>query len=143
VNRALRQAWLLAGVLAVVIGLLGMHVLTAGHASHGTVPAGAAPHGAMPNKATAMPHAVTSHAAAVSPTAAPGEALAGCGAQCPGAQASGAPCIPTAPGSPVTIAPPQAMPTAVPPLPAAGNAGSAYAYRPPAPTPCDLSISRT
>ena len=32
----LRRAWLLAGVLAVIAGLLGMHVLTAGHASHGS-----------------------------------------------------------------------------------------------------------
>ena len=33
----LRRAWLLAATLAVIAGLLGMHVLTSGHSSHGPV----------------------------------------------------------------------------------------------------------
>ena len=132
----LHRAWLFAAALTVIAGLLGMHVMTSGHASHGA-PAG---HTVVANSAGA---AHTGHAPGASATDMHELASAACGDSCPGAQESGAPCIPTAPSGPVTVAPPQATQAALPLLPAAGHAGSSYDYLPPSPTPCDLSISRT
>ena len=122
-----RRAWLFAAALAVITGLLGMHVLTSGHASHGTVPH--------------VSHA--GHALPAADTDKPQLASAACGDSCPGAQESGAPCIPSAPSGPVTLSPPQATLAVLPLLPAASRPGAAYDYLPPSPTPCDLSISRT
>jgi len=122
-----RRAWLFAAALAVIAGLLGMHVLTSGHASHGPVPH--------------VSHA--GHALPAAGTDEPQLASAACGDSCPGAQESGAPCIPSAPSGPVTLSPPQATLAVLPLLPAASRPGAAYDYLPPSPTPCDLSISRT
>jgi len=132
----LHRAWLFAAALTVIAGLLGMHVMTSGHASHGA-PAG---HTVVAHSAGAA-HA--GHTPGASATDRQGLAPSVCGDSCPGAQESGAPCIPTAPSGPVTVAPPQATQAALPLLPAAGHAGAAYAYLPPSPTPCELSISRT
>jgi len=129
----LRKAWLLAAILAVIAGLLGMHVLTSGHASHRA----AAGHTAVAHSAG---HA--GHMADASTTDMQGLTSAICGDSCPGAQESGAPCVPSAPSGPVTVAPPEAA-QAVPLPGAAVNAGSGYSYVPPSPTPCELSISRT
>ena len=127
---AVGRACLLAGVLTLIAGLLGMHVMTSGHASHGA-PAGQAavahPAGSHSHGATDMPDLLT----------------AACGDSCPGAQEAGAPCIPTAPSGPTAMSPPQAGAVVVPLLPPAGTAGSGYGYVPSGPTPCELSISRT
>jgi hypothetical protein len=150
----LRAAWLLAATLAVIAGLLGMHVLTAGHASHGPVAQGMDTHGAAapaaPTGAAAVVHSAVGdhpghagHAAAPASTDPPALAPGTCGSSCPGAQESGAPCVPSVPGGPVTVLPPQATLAVLPLLPAAGNPGSSYGYLPPSPSPCDLSISRT
>ena len=150
----LRAAWLLAATLAVIAGLLGMHVLTAGHASHGPVAQGMASHSvaapAAPTGAAAVVHSAVGdhpghagHAAAPASTDPPALAPGTCGNSCPGAQESGAPCVPSVPGGSVTVLPPQATLAVLPLLPAAGNPGSSYGYLPPSPSPCDLSISRT
>lgn len=150
----LRAAWLLAATLAVIAGLLGMHVLTAGHASHGPVAQGMDTHGAAapaaPTGAAAVVHSAVGdhpghagHAAGPASTDPPALAPGTCGNSCPGAQESGAPCVPSVPGGPVTVLPPQATLAVLPLLPAAGNPGSSYGYLPPSPSPCDLSISRT
>ena len=162
----LRAAWLLAATLAVIAGLLGMHVLTAGHASHGPVAQGMDTHSAAshsmashsmashsadspaaPAGAAAVVHSAVGdhpgHAAAPASTDPPALAPGTCGNSCPGAQESGAPCVPSVPGGSVTVLPPQATLAVLPLLPAAGNPGSSYGYLPPSPSPCDLSISRT
>lgn len=150
----LRAAWLLGATLAVIAGLLGMHVLTAGHASHGPVAQGMASHSAdspaAPAGAAAVVHSAVGdhpghagHAAAPASTDPPALAPGTCGNSCPGAQESGAPCVPSVPGGSVTVLPPQATLAVLPLLPAAGNPGSSYGYLPPSPSPCDLSISRT
>ncbi|KRE66378.1 hypothetical protein [Arthrobacter sp. Soil761] len=147
----LRAVWLLAATLAVIAGLLGMHVLTAGHASHGPVAQGMDTHSAAapaaPTGAAAVVHSAVGdhpgHAAAPASTDPPALAPGTCGNSCPGAQESGAPCVPSVPGGPVTVLPPQATLAVLPLLPAAGNPGSSYGYLPPSPSPCDLSISRT
>ncbi|NUT71331.1 hypothetical protein [Pseudarthrobacter sp. C4D7] len=136
-----RLAWLFAAALAVIAGLLGMHVLTAGHASHGGAPHGPA-QAAMSQ--SAIPHAAAGHGGhALHASALDTPASAACGGSCPGAQESGAPCIPSAPSGPVSVTPPQATLAVLPLLPAASGAGSGYGYLPPSPTPCELSISRT
>lgn len=131
---AVGRAWLLAGVLALIAGLLGMHVMTSGHASHGA-PAGQA---AVAHSAGSA-QAGHSHGA----TDMPELSTAACGDSCPGAQEAGVPCIPTAPSGPAAMSPPQAGAVVVPLLPPGGTAGSGYGYVPPGPTPCELSISRT
>ena len=148
------RALLLAGVLALIAGLLGMHVMSAGHASHGVasqgdsshggVGQGAMPHGAPAGQA-AVAHSTGSAHAGHGPAATdvPDLVTAACGDSCPDAQESGAPCIPTAPSGPAAIPPPPAGCPAVPLLPPGGTAGSGYGYLPPGPTPCELSISRT
>lgn len=124
----LRAAWLLAGTLALIAGLLGMHVLTSSHASHAAASAGHA--------AASAGHVPASPGHLAGDTAA-------CGDTCPGVHESGAPCIPSAPNGPVTLYPPQAAPAPVPAQPGRGSPAAAYSYSPPGPTPCELSISRT
>ncbi|GGH90786.1 hypothetical protein ACFFGR_19945 [Arthrobacter liuii] len=146
----LRMAWLLAGTLAVIAGLLGMHVMASSHASHGAVQHGSVSFGA-PAGHTAVAHSAAGdhagghagHLPAASAMDAPALAPAGCGDTCPGAKESGAPCIPSAPSGPVTVVPPQATLETLPELRAGGSPADAYDYLPPSPTPCDLSISRT
>ncbi|HEY1154677.1 MAG TPA: hypothetical protein VGE95_00045 [Arthrobacter sp.] len=145
----LRRAWLLAAPLAVIAGLLGRHVLTSGHGSHGS--ASPAVHSA--GHAAVAPFTAGGHAGhhAAATLAVPDHAMpdpavpaaAACGDSCPGAQESGAPCVPSAPSGPVAITPPQAALPVHAQLTADGRAGPAYDYLPPSPTPCDLSISRT
>ena len=132
------RAWLLAGILAVIAGLLGMHVLTAGHASHGPgAPSG--PGAVAPADHVAVGHSARGdHADGVAMAAA-----ATCGSPCPLAQEPGAQCIPSAPSAPQTGHPPQATLAGLPPLHTVTRPGSAYGYLPPSPTPCELSISRT
>ena len=130
----LRRAWLFAAALAVIAGLLGMHVLTSGHASHGSMAQGAVPHSTAPQPA---------HAPAAAAVDTPDLAWAAYGGSCPGVKESGAPCVPSAPSGPLTISPPQATLAVLPLQPAYGNPGPGYGYLPPGPTPCELSISRT
>lgn len=159
----LHRAWLLAAALAVIAGLLGMHVLTSGHGSHGSGLQGMVSHSSASPDGTAHPshsagyypgHTAVAHSAAagghagqhpdVSTPDAPALASAACGDSCPGARESGAPCVPSAPSGPVALSPPQASLAAIPAPPACGGtAGAGYDYLPPSPTPCDLSISRT
>ena len=127
----LRRAALLAGVLAVIAGIFGMHVMTASHASH----AGAG-----------HTHASTAHASGLGHPAAGAVVVlsAGgvCAETCPGAEEAGASCVPSAAaGSFSVVAPPA-------PVMHQGPAGAAvtaagYSYIPSGPTPCELSISRT
>lgn len=155
----LRRIWLLAATLAVIAGLLGMHVLTPGHGSHGPGPQ-AGPHGAGSHGVAAHsgPHAdapaghagversaveLSAGGSGADEPAAKAMASAGCGSACPLAQESGAQCVPSAPSGPQQVHPPQAAPVVLPPLPTSGSPGPAYVYLPPSPTPCDLSISRT
>lgn len=152
------RAWLLAGILAVIAGLLGMHVLTAGHASHGSgshgldshspvthsplSPSGGAPSG--PGAVAPAGHVAVGHSARGDH--ADGVAMAAaatCGSPCPLAREPGAQCIPSAPSAPQTGHPPQATLAGLPPLRTVTGPGSAYGYLPPSPTPCELSISRT
>ena len=132
----LRRAALLAGVLAVIAGIFGMHVMTASHASH----AGAG------HTHASTAHSSTAHASGLGHPAAGAVVVlsAGgvCAETCPGAEEAGASCVPSAAaGSFSVVAPPA-------PVMHQGPAGAAvtaagYSYLPSGPTPCELSISRT
>lgn len=157
----LRAAWLLAGTLALIAGILGMHVLTSSHASHAAASSGhavasadhtvpSADHGAasLGHLAghTAVAHSAAGHAGhgqAVPASDTPDAAPAACGDTCPGVHESGAPCIPSAPNGTVILYPPQEATAEIPAEPGRGSPAAAYSYSPPSPTPCELSISRT
>lgn len=154
----------LIGVLAVIAGILGMHVMTGSHVSH----SGAAHRGA---SHAVVSHEVVSHtasglgaaaqAAAGHPMAAddgegqpggpahPGgdaavvlSASALCGEACPGVEEAGAECVPPAnAGSFPVISPPAAAIQQE--ARGAAAAAATYSYVPSGPTPCELSISRT
>ena len=137
----LRRAALLAGVLAVIAGIFGMHVMTASHASH----AGAGhTHASTAHSSTT--HSSTAHSSGLGHPAAGAVVVlsAGgvCAETCPGAEEAGASCVPSAAaGSFSVVAPPA-------PVMQQGPAGAAvtaagYSYLPSGPTPCELSISRT
>lgn len=136
----LAQGVLLAGVLAVIAGLFGMHVMTGGHASHAvSAHGGATGHLAAADDGGRQPGG-TAHPGGDAVVVLSAGAL--CGEACPGAEEAGAQCIPSASAGALTML--------APPAPAAGLAPPgfdvappAYSYVPTGPTPCELSISRT
>lgn len=144
----LRRAAVLAGLLAIVAGILGMHIMTGTHAMQ----AAATGHdtGALHAMQAASEHpghladitAVSGSSAAQSLTHAPGPSCADTsGCTMMSSMVGG--CIPF-PGNTTLAAPP---PGATP-LPSSGrtNTGiptSGYAFLPQSPSPGQLSISRT
>lgn len=113
----LRRAALLAGILAVVAGFLGMHVLA-------------------PAPAAAQSHSVHgSHDAGSGLTAAGG---------CAEKSAAHVDCTPSMAGTSLSAPPRGSAPLAIQSWTAAPEGrASDYAYVPASPTPSDLSISRT
>lgn len=165
---AFRRAGLLAALLALVAGILGMHVMTADHSAHGpgsaghavaaasgggplggtpAAPAGPAAHPAGHDAVGHLPHGTSGdrHLGPDSHAGAPA-LLAGaesCGGSCPGADEQGTACTPSAQAGSLTVLPPRTG-LAIHPDPAGGvQAGTATARIPSTPTPCELSISRT
>jgi hypothetical protein len=130
---------LLAGILAVIAGILGMHVMTGNHAAHSHQSLGtpSAPAAAAPDHAghhDVVPPATDDDAAA----------QCSCSGSCSGMQAMGAPCTPSAKTASFTAPPPGDAGLAV--YDRAGfnpAAPAAYSYLPGIPSPGDLSISRT
>lgn len=125
----LRRAWLLAGVLAVIAGLFGMHVMTAGHTAHA---AATGPTAAMAEQAAAGHTAVVHSVFADS-----------CGPACPSVHEGTASCTPSGNSGSLTVLPPEGPGALQPVLDAGHLQTSGYSYLPPSPTPCELSISRT
>ncbi|MBT2248023.1 hypothetical protein JHV56_04830 [Arthrobacter sp. BHU FT2] len=155
-----RQAGLIAVLLALVAGILGMHVMTANHSAHGT---GSAAHAgvaavegpAAPGKHSARRagHAAVGHPPhgpsgdklleADSHTGAPPLLTESCGGSCPGADEQGSSCTPSAKAGSLTVVPPRTG-LAIHPAHAAGTGtGTATSRVASTPTPCELSISRT
>ncbi|MGP4030505.1 hypothetical protein [Pseudarthrobacter sp. 1C304] len=134
----LRHAFLLAGVLAVILGFLGMHVLASPHVTHAPAAAGGeGSHAAEHGTTSSTGHA--GHGA--SPAGLhPAPAADGCTEQ-PGAHVD---CTPSPAGAALSAPQPGAtLVTAWPP--AAEHTGllPRSTYSPGTPTPGDLSISRT
>jgi hypothetical protein len=144
----LGRAGLIAGMLAVIAGILGMHVMTGSHSMH----AAAGPETGLLHAAasTAPGHAGHSHlgAATAMPAATATESTtdtASCPdpGHCPSAASMGGVCVP-APGTSSLAAPlPGSTPFSV-----QSSAGLAvtvvgYTYLPNGPSPGELCISRT
>ncbi|WP_258803215.1 DUF6153 family protein [Pseudarthrobacter sp. NS4] len=133
----LGRTGLLAVVLAIAAGILGMHVLTGDHSAHGAgshVPG----HAAVGHPPGDHAHPATHHAAEESFTAS-----GSCGSGCPGVHDAGVSCIPSAKAGALAVFPPQATAAAQLALEAGTRPPAAYSYIPTSPTPCELSISRT
>jgi hypothetical protein len=125
---------LLAGLFAIIAGIVGMHVMAGGHSMHATP--------AMSQSAVAGPAAVVSHPAVHHADSPPAPSCT-CPGICTGMSALHAACVP-APGHNTLTAP---LP-GVPPYATAGATGagvlvSDYSHRPGSPSPVDLCISRT
>ena len=144
----LRDALLLAGLVAVVLGLLGMHVLAGSHGMHAQ---------AAPSGSTAMSTWLHSdgqmHSAHAEPSVAPASATTGgtevppscvCGDGCAEKPTVHAGCTPSPAGA--SLSAPQPGSTFFDGgswTASRADRPSGYAYLPGTPTPRDLSISRT
>lgn len=140
---AFRRAALLAGIIAVVTGFLGMHIVAGSHGQHSQAPVSgsAAPaaggHTAVPSSAAAN-HAQSHHDAV--PADPPScDCQGGC-AERTGAHVG---CTPSPSGASFHAPQPGILPAPVSWARATADRQPAYPYLPGTPTPSDLSISRT
>lgn len=154
---ALTRAALMSAILAVVAGLLGMHVLAGAHASHASIwPSGsgtdaastASDHTAFDHPASG--HAASGHAesghpgpAALHQTPEPTSSCV-CGGDCGDQHVAHATCTPAPSGASLSAPPPGTTVLANQPrtTPATDQA-QPYSHLPATPTPSELSISRT
>ena len=138
---------LAAGVLAIIAGIFGMHVMTGSHAAHGNHAAAVQVGGGHANAVdadanhAAMGHPVVGHAVAVHTEAA---GFTSCAGSCHRVQESGTSCVPSAKASALAVFPPHEN-SLVFPAAQGGRTGRGvnHVHIPPSPTPCELSISRT
>lgn len=151
-----QRAGLAAAVLAIVAGILGMHVLTAGHsghAGHGGHAVAGEPVAQATSGSAHSGHAHAGHAAGhaavvLSTAEMPGmTGMSGggdtCAPSCPDAREAGPSCTPLAAAGSLAALPPAALPGARPETAAVSRGDAGYAYIVPSPSPCELSISRT
>jgi hypothetical protein len=161
----LRRASLLATLLAIVAGLLGMHVLAGSHGVHDMAVAAASADGSVADQRTTATaghasdaghggHGSHQAAAMVGPAKAvpapAAENTAGqppscsCQGNCSEMAAAHGSCVPAPGGASLAAPQPGTVAFAVPDLSAARlQAVAAYAYVPGSPSPGELSISRT
>nr|WP_283810508.1 DUF6153 family protein [Arthrobacter sp. C9C5] len=132
---------MLAGILAVLAGLLGMHVLAGTHGAHASA--------AYTQTAPASDHAASGHAASDHTGPAthhetPTPASCVCGGGCGEQHAAHTSCTPAPSGASLSAPLPGTTLLAVQPRSAAEvDQLPAYSYLPTTPTPNELSISRT
>ncbi|HJW01130.1 MAG TPA: hypothetical protein VJ617_18740 [Arthrobacter sp.] len=142
------HATLLAGILAIVAGILGMHTLTGTHAGH-TLGAAAPPSSAAAAVSTALAgghsHGSSAHTASGAAVSGATEGpAASCTGSFAGADLPGAACTPLAKaGSLAAPAPGSAGHLADAAISSGAAALGLYTYLPDGPSPGDLSISRT
>ncbi|WP_311380625.1 hypothetical protein [Arthrobacter sp. ISL-69] len=145
----LLRAGFLTAALAIMAGILGMHIMTGAHhmaAAHTipvagtghaaaqvhTSPAGHSGHGTEPVSAGTVPAVTATGLSPCSPAGA-----------CPEMSATGAACV-LSPGNTALSAPlPGTAPYALPDFGGAAAAGTNYSYSPDSPSPGELCISRT
>ncbi|MEY9776331.1 hypothetical protein [Arthrobacter sp. MW3 TE3886] len=166
---ALRRGFLLVGLLAIVAGFLGMHIMTGMHGAHATTAVTSSAEAAGPSSrpetnlashpAAHAPHAGTtahdSMAPAASATAGPepsGNTKAAapsascvCQSSCTDPASMHSACVPSAAVTSLAAPPPGMAPDSLhnPDTPGDAAAVRAYSYLPASPSPGDLSISRT
>lgn len=125
---------LLAGLFAIIAGIIGMHVMAGGHSMHATPAASPA---AVVSQASAVSHPAVHHADS------PPAPSCTCPGNCTGMSALHAVCVP-APGHNTLTAPLPGVPSyATAGASGAGVLVSGYSHRPGSPSPGDLCISRT
>lgn len=150
VGAVLRRGSVLAAVMAVVAGILGMHMLTGDHSVH-SLPAMAATvassgQAELPAEGHAGHHIFGAAAIQEASTAGSmdGACAEQCSGACPGMDAVGVPCVPSlGSGSLAAPLPATAVFDAASPAWRAGALRDVYPYRRPGPSPGELSISRT
>ncbi|PVZ60861.1 hypothetical protein [Arthrobacter sp. H-02-3] len=159
---ALRRGLLLLGVLAIVAGFLGMHIMTGMHSAHAMIavtsathetttsltshPAAHAPqagtttHDSMaPAPMTTASSELAGHSAAAAPSAS-----CVCQSSCTDPASMHSACVPSAAVTSLAAPPPGMAPASIhTPDPRGNDAVRTYSYLPASPSPGDLSISRT
>ena len=165
---ALRRGFLLVGVLAIVAGFLGMHIMTGMHGAHAMTavtssaeaagsssrpetglashPAAHAPHvGTMGHDSTATAATATSRPEQAGNTkAAEPSASCMCQSSCTDPASMHSACVPSAAVTSLAAPPPGMAPASMHNPESHGDAAvRAYFYLPASPSPGDLSISRT
>ncbi|XAS66959.1 hypothetical protein V3C33_16025 [Micrococcaceae bacterium Sec5.7] len=143
---------LLAGILAVIAGIFGMHIMTGNHAMHNPS-AVAATAGAAAHAGAAAPDVHTGHQAAGTTTADPSPVVATgvasgescpCSGNCTSMHAMTAPCTPSASSGSLAAPLPGTTVLAFTFNPSvASTVAGLYSYLPGSPSPGELSISRT
>jgi hypothetical protein len=147
----LRRMPLLAALLAIIAGHLGMHVLAGSHGVHGTAVAASVSNGAPGNAQRTT--AATGHTGHRSHEAAPAQTAESTGNQPPSCSCQGscgevsaahATCVPAPGGTSLAAPPPGTVPFDGPDMSGGRfQAVAEYPYLPGSPSPGDLSISRT
>jgi hypothetical protein len=143
----LRHAVLLAGILAIIAGILGMHVMSGSH----SMPTAASGAEAVMLQVQGPAAGHSGHAAG---TAVPGAseamgaaAVPGCGCAdpdgCATMSAMGTVCTPSLGNASLAAPAPGTTPLAALDVGAATAATNSYSYLPGSPSPGELSISRT
>ncbi|WP_347108932.1 hypothetical protein AAHB33_19165 [Paenarthrobacter sp. S56] len=141
-NGFLLGAGLVAIVLALAMGLLGMHVIAGGHASHSAQAPAAAPAAATSNPGSV--HAGHPGNPALETTAKPSLAPCSCPGDCPSGIIIGASCTPSlASASLIASLPDSTNAVTISPTAAAPKVHPFRAHFPDTPSPGKLSISRT
>ncbi|NHW49320.1 MULTISPECIES: hypothetical protein [unclassified Paenarthrobacter] len=154
---ALLTGTLLAAVLAIITGILGMHVMTGTHSAHSAaaVPADAPVMATRVLATSGHPSGHASHQQSASSGAAALEELpaslgaaspaqCSCSGNCPSEHSMTAACIPSAAAGVLAAPVPAEAPSITAPSPASTfMAWSLWSYRPGGPSPGELSISRT
>lgn len=142
----LRNAGLIAAVLAIIAGIFGMHVLTGTHAMHPTATAGAesaastghAGHAASPETFAGHPSYGEQDTAGIAV-----EQCSGSG-HCTSMQDMTMGCTPSVKTASLAAPPPGTLVLEIGNNTATAGAGADHwSYRPGSPSPCELSISRT
>ncbi|WP_442545690.1 hypothetical protein ACSBOX_09010 [Arthrobacter sp. KN11-1C] len=131
----LRRIGLLAGLFAIIAGIVGMHVMAGGHSMHATPAMGHSPV-ASAAAVVGQPHADQHEASSQAPSCT-------CPGSCTGLSALHAVCVPAPGHNPLTAPLPGVPPYASAGTSTAGALVSGYSHRPGSPSPGDLCISRT
>lgn len=140
----LRRVSLLAGMLAIIAGILGMHVMTGSHSMQAS---SAVPGADMAQAAAAVTPgpgggATQGTPAAQDPASISGRSCADSGG-CATMSAMGADCIPSPGNPPLAVPSPGVTPFAATVRAPWPNGFATYPYLPGSPSPGDLCISRT
>lgn len=141
------RAGFLTAALAIIAGIVGMHIMTGAHymgAAH-TMPAAAAQSvelHSVPSGHSHTPGASAGASAVIQPAVGSSSSCSPAGS-CPEMSAGGNGCVLSPGNTSLTVPAPGTAPYALPDFVAAAAARTHYVYSPVSPSPGDLCISRT